>query len=244
VTLTFRKRPGGRLELATNHQGPPRSTITASGTRPQVGDADTTCCSAAALTPLTRRGMGVVRGLAAGSATAPFARAEPEPRLVTAVRYRLRLAVAAAARQAGQRWGRLRPLGLDAPATPLGRRPGREGAPAVIGLVAARRQRRRRARIPPNSNTRTTTMISTHNHVDMAASLVGAGAGQADTTAAHPGKQLPRVQATSRAGIDGRAARAHGRPCTPRPARRSGLAASMWPHTCGTTEPDDLRRHR
>jgi hypothetical protein len=43
-------------------------------------------------------------------------------------------------------------------------------------------------------------MISTHNHVDMAASLVGAGAGQADTTAAHPGKQLPRVQATSRAG--------------------------------------------
>ena len=32
----------------------------------------------------------------AGSATAPFAPAEPEPRLVTAVRYRLRLAVAAA----------------------------------------------------------------------------------------------------------------------------------------------------
>jgi hypothetical protein len=93
----------------------------------------------------------------------------------------------------------------------------------VIGLVTARRQRRR-LRITPNTNTTTTTMISTHNHVDMAASLVGAGAGQADTTtAAHPGKQLPRVQATSRAGIDGRAARAHGRPCTPRPARRSGL---------------------
>jgi hypothetical protein len=31
-------------------------------------------------------------------------------------------------------------------------------------------------------------MISTHNHVDMTASLVGAGAGQADTTAAHPGQ--------------------------------------------------------
>jgi hypothetical protein len=173
VTLTFRKRPGGRLELATNHQGPPRSTITASGTRPQVGDADTTCCSAAALTPLTRRGMGVVRGLAAGSATAPFARAEPEPRLVTAVRYRLRLAVATAARPtppaallreaeprglssnellavAERHWpqprlvpdpagpgnagGRLRPLGLDPPATPPGHRPGRAGAPAVIGL--------------------------------------------------------------------------------------------------------------
>jgi hypothetical protein len=239
VTLTFRKRPGGRLELATNHQGPPRSTITASGTRPQVGDADTTCCSAAALTPLTRRGMGVVRGLAAGSATAPFARAEPEPRLVTAVRYRLRLAVAAAARQAGQRWGRLRPLGLDAPATPLGRRPGREGAPAVIGLVAARRQRRRRARIPPNSNTRTTTMISTHNHVDMAASLVGAGAGQADTTAAHSGKQLPRVQAMSRAGIDGRATRElagplHPATCPPIWAGRAGArpTASLSSHRC------------
>jgi hypothetical protein len=92
----------------------------------------------------------------------------------------------------------------------------------VIGLVTARRQRRR-LRITPNTNTTTTTMISTHNHVDMAASLVGAGAGQADTTAAHPGKQLPRVQATSRAGIDGRAARARMGPCTPRPARRSGL---------------------
>jgi hypothetical protein len=157
----------------------------------------------------------VVPGPGAGSATAPFARAEPEPRLVTAVRYRLRLAVAAAARQAGQRWGRLRPLGLDAPATPLGRRPGREGAPAVIGLVAARRQRRRRARIPPNSNTRTTTMISTHNHVDMAASLVGAGAGQADTTAAHPGKQLPASRRPPGPGSTA-ALRAGSRsPCTP-----------------------------
>jgi len=52
-------------------------------------------------------------------------------------------------------------------------------------------------------------MISTHNHVDMAASLVGAGAGQADTTAAHPGKQLPRP-GDLRAGIDGRAARGLG----------------------------------
>jgi hypothetical protein len=44
----------------------------------------------------------------------------------------------------------------------------------VTGPLAARRQRPRR-RITPNSNTSTTTMISTHNHVDMAASLVGAG---------------------------------------------------------------------
>jgi hypothetical protein len=27
---------------------------------------------------------------------------------------------------------------------------------------------------------------------------------------------------------------ARGDPCTPRPGRRSGLAASMWPHNCGT----------
>ena len=43
----------------------------------------------------------------------------------------------------------------------------------MIGLLTAQRQRRRR--ITPNTNTSTTTMISTHNHVDMAASLVGAG---------------------------------------------------------------------
>ena len=58
----------------------------------------------------------------------------------------------------------------------------------MIGLLTAQRQRRRR--ITPNTNTSTTTMISTHNHVDMAASLVGAGAVQTDATAAHPSKQL------------------------------------------------------
>ena len=72
--------------------------------------------------------------------------------------------------------------------------------------LTTRRQRRRR--ITPNTNTRTTTMISTHNHVDMAASLVGAGAVQADATAAHPSKQLGHRQATSRSRIDGRATRA------------------------------------
>jgi hypothetical protein len=59
--------------------------------------------------------------------------------------------------------------------------------PAVIGPLAPSRQPRRR-RITPNANTNTTTMISTHNHVDMAASLVGAGAVQADATAGHPSK--------------------------------------------------------
>ena len=75
----------------------------------------------------------------------------------------------------------------------------------MIGPLAQRRQRRRR--ITPNANTSTTTMISTHNHVDMAASLVGAGAVQADATAAHPSEQLGHRQASSRSRINGRAAR-------------------------------------
>ena len=67
----------------------------------------------------------------------------------------------------------------------------------MTGPLAQRRQRRRR--ITPNTNTTTTTMISTHNHVSMAASLVGARAGRGDATAAHPSKQLGHGQATSRA---------------------------------------------
>jgi hypothetical protein len=65
-------------------------------------------------------------------------------------------------------------------------------------LMAGRQRPRRRS--TPNTNTSTTTMISTHNHVDMAASLVGAGAVQADATAGHPSKQLGHRQATSRPG--------------------------------------------
>ena len=68
----------------------------------------------------------------------------------------------------------------------------------MTGRLTARRQPRRR-RITPNTNTNTNTntMISTHNHVDMAASLVGAGAVQIDATAGHPSKQLGHRQATS-----------------------------------------------
>jgi len=179
--------------------------------------------------------------------------AEPEPRLVTAVRYRLRLAVSAAARQAdteqtaallreaerrglssnelfavaerhwpqprlrararraGQRWvaGGAGWAWIHRPRRQA-RRPGPVGAPTVTGPLARRRQRRRR-RMRPNPNTSTTTTISTHSHVDMAASLVGAGAGQADTTAVYPGKQLPGVQALSWAGIDGCAPKHGGR---------------------------------
>jgi hypothetical protein len=84
----------------------------------------------------------------------------------------------------------------------------------VTGPLAQRRQRPRR-RITPNTNTSTTTMISTHNHVEMAASLVGPGAVRGDATAGHPSKQLGHGQATSRAGIDGRYTRAREDPNLP-----------------------------
>jgi hypothetical protein len=102
-----------------------------------------------------------------------------------------------------------RPLGPTHSVDPVWSRPAPlryVGVPAVIGPLAPSRQPRRR-RITPNANTSTTTMISTHNHVDMAASLVGAGAVQADATAGHPSKQLGHRQASSRSRIDGRAAR-------------------------------------
>jgi hypothetical protein len=120
------------------------------------------------------------------------------------------------------------PPGLDPPATPPGRRPSRAGAPAVTEPLTTRRQRRRR--ITPNTNTSTTTMISTHNHVDMAASLVGAGAVQADATAAHPSKQLGHRQATSRPRIDGRAPtrRTDGRPGFARPESRLVAWLAAW----------------
>jgi hypothetical protein len=113
----------------------------------------------------------------------------------------------------------------------------------VTGPLAQRRQRRRR--ITPNANTATTTMISTHNHVDMAASLVGAGAVQADPTAAHPSKQLPASRRCT--GPGSTAALRAGLAGTPAP--RDLPADPGWPRQCGPitaalTEPDDLRRHR
>ena len=45
-------------------------------------------------------------------------------------------------------------------------------------------------------------MINTHNKVDMAASLIGPGAVQADATAAHSSKQLGHGHALSWAGTD------------------------------------------
>ena len=99
----------------------------------------------------------------------------------------------------------------------------------MTGPLMARRQRPRR-RITPNANTSTTTMISTHNHVDMAASLVGAGAVQADATAGHPSKQLGHRQASSRSRIDGRAARR----LAGTPASRDRPADLGWPGGCQT----------
>jgi hypothetical protein len=92
----------------------------------------------------------------------------------------------------------------------------------VTGPLVTRRQRRRR--ITPNTNTTTTTMISTHNHVDMAASLVGAG--QFAVTLLPPTRASNSVTARRPPGPGSMAALRAGSqdPCTPRPARRSGLA--------------------
>ena len=107
----------------------------------------------------------------------------------------------------------------------------------MTGPLAQRRQRPRR-RITPNTNTSTTTMISTHNHVDMAASLVGAGAIQADATAAHPSKQLGHGQATSRARIDGRATRRLAGP------RHPATCPPIWAGRAGAARPPTTRRPR
>jgi hypothetical protein len=101
------------------------------------------------------------------------------------------------------------------------------------GPLTTRRQRPRR-RITPNTNTSTTTIISTHNHVDMAASLVGAGAVQADATAAHPSKQLGHRQATSWSRIDGRAPRR----LAGTPAPRDLPADLGWPGSRPRVGPD------
>jgi hypothetical protein len=90
----------------------------------------------------------------------------------------------------------------------------------VIGLLTAHRQRRRR--ITPNTNTSTTTMISTHNHVDMAASLVGAG--QFKLTLLPPTRASNSVTARPppRPGSTAALRAGSQEPDTPRPARRSG----------------------
>jgi hypothetical protein len=87
-------------------------------------------------------------------------------------------------------------------------------------------------------------MISTHNHVDMAASLVGAGQFKLTLLPPTQANNSPRPGAVL--GRDhGRAAR--GLAGTPAP--RDLPADPGWPRQCGpiTTalmEPDDLRRRR
>jgi hypothetical protein len=103
----------------------------------------------------------------------------------------------------------------------------------MTGLVARRRQRRKRPRIAYPTTPSTIRIISTHNHPDMAASLVDAGAGRGDATAAHPGTQLGHGLA-ARAWIGGRAARGLAGPLHPRPARpiRAGQAGRQWMVGC------------
>jgi hypothetical protein len=83
----------------------------------------------AGLAPLTRRRGGPRPG--AGSAAAPFARAEPEPRLVTAVRYRLRPP----------------PSARPTPTAALLREAERRGLPNELLAVAERRWPQPRLRI-------------------------------------------------------------------------------------------------
>ena len=240
-------------------EGPARSTLLLSRRRPQVGDAGTACCSVAGLTPLTRRDFGVVPGMGRGRRQ-PFASAEPEPRLIAAVRYRQPLAAAtpkptptaALPREAERcglpatncsRWpgntgpnpdcvpepagpgntgGRLRLLGLEPSAPPPGRRPGPSRSANRDRAAGQRRQRPRR-RTTPNTNTSTTTMISTHNHVDMAASLVGAG--QFAVTLLPPTRASNSVTARRPPGRDRRPL--HAGP------RGSPLPADLgWPDEC------------
>jgi hypothetical protein len=104
------------------------------------------------------------------------------------------------------------------------------------GPLATHRQRPRR-RITPNTNTSTTTMISTHNHVDMAASFGRRRPVRGDATAAHPSKQLDHSQATSWARIDGRATPGPTGPSAPR-----DLPADLdWP---GEGQPGSRPRAR
>jgi hypothetical protein len=91
----------------------------------------------------------------------------------------------------------------------------------VTEPVARRRQRRIRPRITYTTTPTTIRIISTHNHPDIAASLVGAAAVRGDATADHPGKQLPRAQANPGSG-PAAALRARGDP--------SDLPAELgWP---------------
>ena len=194
------------LKAAAPGDGVGRITLTATAARPSRSWRG---CRTHYFAPDGRGRPGetpVRRGLSSNERTARGGRAPLAPtRLVSE---------AAGSGNAG--WSAA-PAGLGPPAPPPGRRPGRAGAHAVTGPLARRRQRPRR-RITPNTNTSTTTMINTHNHVDMAASLVGPGAVRSDATAAHPSKQLGHSHATSWARIGGRAAR--------------GLAGTLHPATC------------
>jgi hypothetical protein len=121
--------------------------------------------------------------------------------------------------------GRLRPLGRDRPATPPSRRPGPPGTPAVTGPLATRRQRRRR--ITPNTNTTTTTMISTHSHVDMAASLVGAGQLKLTLLPATRASNSVTARRPPEPGSTAALPAGSQDPGTLRPTRRSGVAGRL-----------------
>jgi hypothetical protein len=91
--------------------------------------------------------------------------------------------------------------------------------------AAGQRRQPRRRRITPNTNTTTTTMISTHNHVDMAASLVGPG--QLKLTLLPATRASNSVTARPPRGPGSTAALRAGSRGPLRPAHRSGLAGLL-----------------
>ena len=121
--------------------------------------------------------------------------------------------------------GRLRPLGLDPSGNAITRPSTRSSRSAGRDRAAGAARQPRRRRITPNTNTSTTTMISTHNHVDMAASLVGPG--QLKLTLLPPTRASNSVTARPAPGPGSTAA--HARPLAGTPAPRDLPADLGWP---------------
>jgi hypothetical protein len=120
--------------------------------------------------------------------------------------------------------------------------------------AAGQRRQPRRRRITPNTNTTTTTMISTHNHVDMAASLVGPGqlkltllpATRASNSVTARPPRGPGSTAALRAGSRGPLRWAERLPCLGGGQCELGRADARWqtPRRRRRTDGARLRRTR
>jgi hypothetical protein len=264
VILPFRRCPGGRRGLAPNPEDSPRSNLAGAG-RPQVGRRHryvglTSVWSQAwpdrlqlplhELSPSRAGHCGALPAAAGGGRRQPATPNDMALAMaaeVAAVHSSNELLAMVEHHWPNSGWvpEPARPGNGGGSAAPAG--PGPTGHATRLsawssttanrtGPLATRRQRPRR-RITPNTNTSTTTMISTHNHVDMAASFGRRRPVRGDATAAHPSKQLDHSQATSWARIDGRATPGPTGPSAPR-----DLPADLdWP---GEGQPGSRPRAR